>query len=852
GVDRLEQVLNASTSSNDSDREINALYTLILVDAFDDPNTSDREKDEMRLVLHTAICAREPLNARVMAAILGLKKYELVHAALNPLRSVLDIQKANEGITTLHKSFPDYMFDRARSRRFYCNAEKHNAMLAGRCWAIIKIPSPPFNICHLESSYLFDKNVADLHEKVERYISGGLFYACRYWGAHLELAGGSRTPLDELRSFLSERLLLWMEVLNLKGCLQPTGINLLIQVKEFLKRQKCTTEIRELAKDAHEFVDAFLSSPASQSTPHIYLSALASWEKGRPVSEHYSNIIRVQTLIRPMGQAVPTPRRALLPIYSLGSSVRCVAFSPDGAHVAAGSDDAAIRVWNLLTGQIVGVPLRGHTGPVCSVVYSPDGANIAASSTDGTIRTWDARAGHANNRGLFEGHTGPVCSVVYLDPDGDLLVSGSADRTIRFWRAGDGQICGPPREGHTGVIYSVARSLDNKRLVSGSSDGTIRTWVRSTGQTTGLFQGHGGAIHSVAYSPDNAHIISGSEDMTIRIWNAGTGEAIGIPLQGHTAAVYSVAYTPNGARIISGSADSMIRIWDASSGTTVVGPLVGHRGPVHSVACSPDGSVVASGSADNTICIWDAKTGQMMGEPLKWHTQTFHSITYATENTPSPPFADNDILCSWDAYSGRLQLNPSLQKAIYNAIVVPNPLAPNRAGTYHIQDQLIIPASHGPPPQASRKDLLNHTDDAANHHHHSGRSSPTPGDSMHSGWILDHEGWVTTNSSQRLFCVPKQVRDRIWYPQATRSISTRNALWLDPSTLLVGGEWCRCYIAPEERGKGDPIAGGKREQEEASGDPGYPPGSPGSPGSPGTPGKDNNATEGTHSAGWGI
>ncbi|ELU37287.1 hypothetical protein AG1IA_08683 [Rhizoctonia solani AG-1 IA] len=41
-------------------------------------------------------------------------------------------------ITTLHASFPDYMFDTARSTKFYCDEAKHSQLLAERCFEVMK------------------------------------------------------------------------------------------------------------------------------------------------------------------------------------------------------------------------------------------------------------------------------------------------------------------------------------------------------------------------------------------------------------------------------------------------------------------------------------------------------------------------------------------------------------------------------------------------------------------------------------------------------------------------------------------------------------------------------------------
>ena len=49
-------------------------------------------------------------------------------------------------------------------------------------------------------------------------------------------------------------------------------------------------------------------------------------------------------------------------------------------------------MWDAETGQSM-LTLPGHEGMVYSVAYSPNGQHIASGSVDKTVRVWDAETG---------------------------------------------------------------------------------------------------------------------------------------------------------------------------------------------------------------------------------------------------------------------------------------------------------------------------------------------------------------------------------------------------------------------------------------------------------------------------
>jgi WD40 repeat protein len=84
-----------------------------------------------------------------------------------------------------------------------------------------------------------------------------------------------------------------------------------------------------------------------------------------------------------------------------------------------------------LHGELVCKPFKGHEDEVWSVAFSPDSQRIVSGSADHTMRLWDAMTGKLMGT-LMEGHEKAVLSVAF-SPDGQRIVSGSEDRTVRVW-----------------------------------------------------------------------------------------------------------------------------------------------------------------------------------------------------------------------------------------------------------------------------------------------------------------------------------------------------------------------------------------------------------------------------------
>ena len=240
GVDsssRLQTVVGPISGSTKQHEELDGLYTSILSAAIDYKRLEEQEVNSILLTLRTVVCAKEPMTAQTLASLLSLTEKQ-VHFSLQRLQSVLHVQAGLEGLVApFHASFPDYLFDKHRSGGFHCVMTSHSEVLANSCFNLMKTQLK-FNICKLESSFVFDENVSDLQERIQNNISPALLYACRYWGEHLQQGKFADTSRKGFADFLTHRLLFWMEVLNLKQHL-AIGTRILRQVQNWLKVSEC-------------------------------------------------------------------------------------------------------------------------------------------------------------------------------------------------------------------------------------------------------------------------------------------------------------------------------------------------------------------------------------------------------------------------------------------------------------------------------------------------------------------------------------------------------------------------------------------------------------------------------------
>jgi hypothetical protein len=275
-----------------------------------------------------------------------------------------------------------------------------------------------------------------------------------------------------------------------------------------------------------------------------------------------------------------------------------LAFLPGGTQLASESNDATLRVWNVLSGTATG-PFTSGRGGYC-VAVSPDGRTIATGgNADHSGRLWTVAG---DNTVTLTGHQQWIHAVAF-SPDGNTVATASFDDTARLWDVHTGKQKSV-LQGHTASVYDVAFAPDGRTIATGSADGTIRLWDPASARTLRTIDTGWTGVSSVSFSPDGKTLAAvgyGNSSGGIKLFDVASGAQPSPTIEPETT--FEVArYSPDGRHVAAAAADEA-RIYDPSAGTRLL-TLTGHTKKVMSVAYNFDGSVLATGSEDQTIRLW--------------------------------------------------------------------------------------------------------------------------------------------------------------------------------------------------------------------------------------------------------
>ncbi len=375
--------------------------------------------------------------------------------------------------------------------------------------------------------------------------------------------------------------------------------------------------------------------------------------------------------------------------------VRSVQFSPDGVHLAVGTD-LGVWLYEAEPHKLLYL-LTGHMHLIHSLAFSPDGQILASGGWDSTIRLWDVVTGDLRHtlshpdayhqiwpHGYY--HTNSIDSMAF-SPDGQTLARGYAEGTVRLWDTATGTL---RQEIDFGFYESLAFSPDGQILASGGTDGVHLRDV-ATGTLRHIID-HGLAVFSVAFSPDGQTLASGDKGGNIHVTDVATGirqytipdiggwvnglafspdgqtltsnEAGGIVLRDtatgklrrtleHVGRLYT--FSPDGQTLVTNKGG--VSLWDTTTGE-LQHVLDDHAtGSLDSVAFSPDGQTLVTGDSFwRTIYLWDPATGKPRYTLDNQTTATANCVAFAPDSqTLATGSSHPGTVHLWNVATGKIR-----------------------------------------------------------------------------------------------------------------------------------------------------------------------------------------------------
>ncbi|KAG6002876.1 Mitochondrial fission protein [Claviceps maximensis] len=419
------------------------------------------------------------------------------------------------------------------------------------------------------------------------------------------LHGMRKIILERLAGLEQEESLLEHDIIDIEGRLEIAQA--LADEAEDIARNTPNRDEVDLVGDTDDHDAEFMSQSVYEKIPNSHNAGLS--KRSKKVHRRKSMPIRHEHF---------EPGSSIRQIRAHKDTVTALDFDAPFSTMVSASLDDTIKVWDLNAGRCIGV-LGGHTASVRTLQVEDN--ILATGAADATIRLWDLSRStydpHGNSYGKDDAEDEEdEDAIAFANPDdqpidppegsmkdcelytleahvdqvtalhfrGDVLVSGSADKTIRHWdlergrcvqtldvmwaaaqasasaSASEGSWRPTGRSSTGSADFVGALQVFESALACGTADGMVRLWDLRSGQVHRSLVGHTGAVTCLQF--DNVHLVTGSLDRSVRIWDLRTGAIF--DAYAYDNPITSMMFDTR--RIVSAAGEDVVKVYDKVEG----------------------------------------------------------------------------------------------------------------------------------------------------------------------------------------------------------------------------------------------------------------------------------------------
>ncbi|XP_033107315.1 telomerase protein component 1-like [Anneissia japonica] len=325
------------------------------------------------------------------------------------------------------------------------------------------------------------------------------------------------------------------------------------------------------------------------------------------------------------------------------SSIRDLAYSPTGRHIASASLCGAVKLWCADTGTQVGT-LSGHAMPINGLSFSANGQELITVSDDQKIKVWSGQLGKRVT--TFESEDFGPAACVSLSSYGQYAAAGYHSGEVRVFDLTTGTeewSRSLHQERINFVVWCLVSTTDGPEILTGSNAGELTMTSKSQDMRRVLRGAEGKPLLAAAYNQTVRLVAATSENMVIYLWK--------IPLQRQsnrttiaplckiftecTGPISCVAFNADGSKFVTGSRDMSLVVWDTEKSVNRGGkapPIktmrACHKDWINCCAWSEIDDMVVTGSNDFNLKLWDMQKYEEVKKGFKGHGSTVNSVAF--------------------------------------------------------------------------------------------------------------------------------------------------------------------------------------------------------------------------------
>ncbi|EWC44934.1 hypothetical protein DRE_00993 [Drechslerella stenobrocha 248] len=303
------------------------------------------------------------------------------------------------------------------------------------------------------------------------------------------------------------------------------------------------------------------------------------------------------------------------------TDVRSLALSSDDSLLASASS-GSLKIWNIRTGTCVRTFECGYA--LCCA-FLPGDKIVVVGTKSGDLELFDVAS--AVMIEAVQAHEKEIWSL-QVHPDGRSVVTGSADKSAKFWNfeivqeevLGTTRTTSKLRLVHTRTlklnddILSLRFTPSGQLLAVALLDNTVKVFFTDSLKLLHNLYGHKLPVLAMDISSDSKLIVTSSADKNVRLWGLDFGDCHK-SFFAHTDSVMSVGFEKTGHNFFSASKDRMLKYWDGDKFENIM-KMEGHFGEVWALAVSKGRGeqLVVSAGHDRSIRIWEETDDQIFLE----------------------------------------------------------------------------------------------------------------------------------------------------------------------------------------------------------------------------------------------